>query len=378
MGSSVSKDQLNKKNVVIVGGGYGGMELASQLLKLGIPFTLIDPKEYFHHCVGALRCAVDPNFTNKTIINFGKSFGNQFVQGKVTAVDFENKKVTIDNRDDEQIEFTDIVFAVGSQGPFPGRTFVGSMSEVATQYQSLNEDIEKSETILIVGGGPVGVELAGEIGYKYNTSKKVVLVHPSEELVSPDFGNTFQTKIKSSLKNMKVTLVLGDRVENLGDLTIGSHFKQTVKTQKGEAFDCDLLLKCTGNGPCTTLTKTVFDSSKFDEKSNLLKVNQFLQVEGYDNVYALGDCVNTPEHKMAAHAGTHANCIASNFIKELKGQEKSPYKQKFNGMVVPVGPYDGAGWINGWTVPAIVVSLFKGRSLMSAQFWNMMGQPMPS
>ena len=59
----------------------------------------------------------------------------------------------------------------------------------------------------------------------------------------------------------------------------------------------------------------------------MLKVNQFLQVEGYDNVYALGDCVNTPEHKMAAHAGTHANCIASNFIKELKGQEKSPYKQ---------------------------------------------------
>ena len=51
---------------------------------------------------------------------------------------------------------------------------------------------------------------------------------------------------------------------------------------------------------------------------------------------------------------------------------------EFNGMVVPVGPYDGAGWINGWTVPAIVVSLFKGRSLMSAQFWNMMGQPMPS
>ena len=231
MGSSVSKDQLNKKNVVIVGGGYGGMELASQLLKLGIPFTLIDPKEYFHHCVGALRCAVDPDFTDKTIINFSKSFGKQFVQGKVTAVDFESKKVTIENGD-EQIEFTDIVFAVGSQGPFPGRTFVGNMSEVATQYQSLNEDIEKSETILIVGGGPVGVELAGEIGYKYNTTKKVVLVHPTEELVSPDFGNTFQTKIKGSLKNMKITLVLGDRVENLGELTIGSHFKQTVKTQK--------------------------------------------------------------------------------------------------------------------------------------------------
>ena len=59
MGSSLSKDQLNKKHVVIVGGGYGGMELASELLKSGIPFTLIDPKEYFHHNVGALRAVVD-------------------------------------------------------------------------------------------------------------------------------------------------------------------------------------------------------------------------------------------------------------------------------------------------------------------------------
>ena len=61
-----------------------------------------------------------------------------------------------------------------------------------------------------------------------------------------------------------------------------------------------------------------------------MKVNGFLQVEGYENVYALGDCVNTPEHKMAAHAGTHAQCIASNFIKELKGQEKTAYKQSKN------------------------------------------------
>ena len=45
--------------VVIIGGGYGGMELASILKKWNIPFTLIDPKEYFHHNVGALRAVVD-------------------------------------------------------------------------------------------------------------------------------------------------------------------------------------------------------------------------------------------------------------------------------------------------------------------------------
>ena len=44
MGNSVCKEDLEQKHVVVIGGGYGGMELAAELLKLGIPFTLIDPK----------------------------------------------------------------------------------------------------------------------------------------------------------------------------------------------------------------------------------------------------------------------------------------------------------------------------------------------
>jgi NADPH-dependent 2,4-dienoyl-CoA reductase/sulfur reductase-like enzyme len=60
MGSSVSKAELQKRHVVIVGGGYGGIELASCLLKMEMPFTLIDPKEYFQHKVASLRAAVNP------------------------------------------------------------------------------------------------------------------------------------------------------------------------------------------------------------------------------------------------------------------------------------------------------------------------------
>ena len=51
--------QVEHRHVVIIGGGYGGVELASILKKWKIPFTLIDPKEYFHHNVGALRAVVD-------------------------------------------------------------------------------------------------------------------------------------------------------------------------------------------------------------------------------------------------------------------------------------------------------------------------------
>lgn len=69
MGGSQSVTELAKEqsvHVVVIGGGYGGTACALALKKHGIPFTLIEPKEYFHHNVGALRAAVDK----------GELFGN--------------------------------------------------------------------------------------------------------------------------------------------------------------------------------------------------------------------------------------------------------------------------------------------------------------
>lgn len=95
---------------------------------------------------------------------------------------------------------------------------------------------------------------------------------------------------------------------------------------QGQTFVCDMVFKCTGMTPNTSLTKTLFGSTTFDE-SNLLKVNNFLQVEGVDDIYAIGDCVNTPEPKMAVHAENHAKLLAANFMRQLKDQTMQPYKQ---------------------------------------------------
>ena len=59
MGSGVSKQDLQQRHVVIIGGGYGGCELGTILKKWGVPFTIIDPKAYFHLTMGALRATVD-------------------------------------------------------------------------------------------------------------------------------------------------------------------------------------------------------------------------------------------------------------------------------------------------------------------------------
>ncbi|KAL0177552.1 hypothetical protein M9458_026446, partial [Cirrhinus mrigala] len=55
-------------------------------------------------------------------------------------------------------------------------------------------------------------------------------------------------------------------------------------------------------------------------------VNQHLQVEGFDNVYAVGDCANLNEPKMAYHAGLHAAVAATNIKNSLTGKCLTSYR----------------------------------------------------
>ena len=68
MGGNLSTEEIGNRHVVIIGGGYAGMELGVFLLKWKIPFTIIDLKEYFHHIVGGLRAVIDPG--NNAMIRF--------------------------------------------------------------------------------------------------------------------------------------------------------------------------------------------------------------------------------------------------------------------------------------------------------------------
>ena len=184
--------------------------------------------------------------------------------------------------------------------------------------------IEKAEKVVIVGGGAVGCEMAGEIVEKYR-DKTVTIIHSGPYLVTNRFGEKFQNIVQENLKYQDIKVVMNERASNLYDLTLDKFVKQTVTTEKGQEFEADIVLKCTGLRPNISLTKSVFGDNKLDEFGRL-KVDEILQVIGEDSVYAIGDCCNTDEEKMAAHAGNHGEAVAANLIRELKGKEKLPYK----------------------------------------------------
>lgn len=55
-------------------------------------------------------------------------------------------------------------------------------------------------------------------------------------------------------------------------------------------------------------------------------MNEFLQVEGYSNIYAIGDCADIKEPKMAYHAGLHANIAVANIVNSMKQRPLKAYK----------------------------------------------------
>jgi len=369
--SQVTSEELSKIHVVIIGGGYAGLQVAVDLKKAGVKFTIIDPKEYFHHCVGALRAAVNPDYAVKTAIPLKDAFGDSFIQGSVESLDMEGKKVVITGG--KVIEFTHCVIAVGSLGPVPARTEKLSISDLLEECKEISDVISNAENIVIVGGGPVGVEMAGEITDKYK-AKIVTIVSSSDKLICPDFDDKFYSGIKSLIEDAGVKVIYG-RVTNLSELVPNKVMKQTVAVGD-EKLEADLVLPCVGLPPNKTMIDKLVSVDSIDE-NNRIKVNEFLEVEGHPSIFAIGDCCNTLEHKMAAFAARHGELVVSNIVREASGSTPSPYKRPFIGMLVPFGASAGAGIFNGWHLPNFVGAKLKYADLFTSKYWGLVGIKVP-
>jgi apoptosis-inducing factor 2 len=148
--------QMDSAKVLVIGGGYSGTAIA-KLLDRDFDVTLIEKQETFFHNLGALRAAVKPNWLDKIFIPYdGLLKRGKVLHSLVTEVTPD--KIQLDTG--ETLGFDYLVLATGSSYPFPGKM---SASDVEGSKQSilhLSEKIRAAQQVLIVGGGPVGVEIA--------------------------------------------------------------------------------------------------------------------------------------------------------------------------------------------------------------------------
>ncbi|XP_021060172.1 apoptosis-inducing factor 2 isoform X2 [Mus pahari] len=373
MGSQVSVD-TGAVHVVIVGGGFGGIAAASQLQALNVPFMLVDMKDSFHHNVAALRASVESGFAKKTFISYSVTFKDNFRQGKVIGIDLKNRTVLLQGG--EALPFSHLILATGSTGPFPGKFNEVSCQQAAIQaYEDMVKQIQRSQFIVVVGGGSAGVEMAAEIKTEY-PEKEVTLIHSRVPLADKELLPCVRQEVKEILLRKGVQLLLSERVSNLEELPRNEYREYIkVETDKGTEVATNLVIVCNGVKINSSAYRSAFESRL--ASNGALKVNEFLQVEGYSNIYAIGDCADTKEPKMAYHAGLHANVAVANIVNSMKQRPLKAYKPGALTFLLSMGRNDGVGQISGFYVGRLMVRLAKSRDLLISTSWKTMRQSPP-
>ncbi|XP_069609319.1 ferroptosis suppressor protein 1 isoform X1 [Ranitomeya imitator] len=373
MGSNLSVNE--SVQVVIIGGGFAGKAAASQIKSNGIPFVLVDIKEAFHHNVAALRASVEAGFARKTFISYEESFHNSFKQGRVSGINLQKQLVVLENN--EEIRYSHLIIATGSDGPFPGKFNKATTKEMAIQvYEDLVKEVQKANHVVIVGGGVAGVEMAAEVKTDY-PEKEVTLIHSKIALADVELLPHVRETIKDILLEKGVKLVLGQRVSNLKELSLNivQENMELHLDKDTEVITADLILSCTGS----RINSSCYIDSFGDKVSSngALKVNDYLQVEGYNNIYAVGDCADLSEPKMAYHAGLHAKIAVTNIIHSLQEKQLKTYKTGPVTMLVSMGRNDGVGQFNGYYIGRCLVTAVKSKDVLVTRSWKDMGQKMP-
>ncbi|KAH0623536.1 hypothetical protein JD844_006384 [Phrynosoma platyrhinos] len=267
-------------------------------------------------------------FAKKTFISFSVTFKDSFRQGKVIGIDLEKQHVLLN--DGEEIFFSHLILATGSDGPFPGK--FNKIIDIQAAIQTYED-------------------MAKEVTPKLAFSKEGGLDYLS-------FGTACQ------------------RVDNLHALPLHQFKENTVvKTDKGIEIVTDMVILCTG----IKVNSSAYNSSFSDKlaSNGALKVNEHLQVKGYDNIYAIGDCADVDEPKMAYHAGLHADVAVTNIINSLTQKPLKIYTPGSLTFLISLGRNDGVGQINGCYIGHFLVTVAKSKDLFVSKSWKKMDQQMP-
>ncbi|KAL4578609.1 hypothetical protein LXL04_014735 [Taraxacum kok-saghyz] len=339
------------KKIVVIGGGVAGSYIAKSLQFHG-NLTLIDPKEYFEIPWASLRGMVEPSFAERSLIQHKDylTASRLIVSNAISITDSEI--LILEGR---TIPYDYLVIATGHGDQVPK-----TRSERLKQYQSENEKIKASQSILIVGGGPTGVELAGEIAVDF-PEKKVTLVHKGYRLLE-FLGPKASKKTLEWLKSRRVEVKL-DQTVNLEDVSDGSN---RYTTSAGETIRADCHFICTGKPLASSWLKGTILRDRLD-KSGRLIVDENLRVKGRNNIFAIGDITNIKEMKQGYLAKKQASVAAKNLQILIRGGDESKmscYKVKSgNTAVVSLGRHDAVAQLPLTTMIGLIPGLIKSKDL---------------
>ena len=213
-----TKMTTTPKKVVILGLGYSGAAVAKFLEKFPkeVELTIVSPREFLLHKIAALRAATATNqgWRDRVMVPAQKSLKHaKFVKALAIRVVPNENKVELSNG--QTLSYDILVVATGSRNFSPAEPPVQITSREETNkfYLDMKQQLSAANNIVIVGSGPVAIELAGEIREEY-PDKKLTIVTRSKHVLHtltplPKKGIDH---VSTRLEKNNIGLILNDEV----------------------------------------------------------------------------------------------------------------------------------------------------------------------
>lgn len=356
--------QSDYPRIVIVGGGFAGIALAKKLKNKPVQVVLLDKHNYhtfqpllYQVATGGLE-AGSIAYPIRKVVHEYKNF--YFRLCHVNEINTKSNKVIADIG---ELRYDYLVIATGSKTNYFGNKEIERNSiAMKTIPQSLNirslilenfeqalltdDELERNALInfVLVGGGPTGVELAGALAEMKNAilqkdypdldiSKMQINLIQSGDRILNTMSEKSSAAAEKYLKNLGVNV--------LKNIRVTSYDGRTISTNTGLILETATLIWTAGvqgaivNG---------LPASSLMEKVERIKVNEYNQVLGFPNVFAIGDIamMATEEfpqgHPMVAQpAIQQGKLLGENIIKLLQKQEMKPFHYNDKGSMATIG-----------------------------------------
>ncbi|MDX6260796.1 MAG: apoptosis-inducing factor 2 [Kribbellaceae bacterium] len=357
------------QTVIVVGGGYAGT-LVAQSLDADADVILIDPRDAFVNFSGSLRAVARPDWAHNPFFDYQTLLKHgQVIRDTVTSADPTGVTLAAGGHVDADY----LVLATGSSHSYPAHPqhMTTSAVQAVKDLHVTNDQLAHAERVLILGAGPVGLELSGEIREVW-PDKHITIVDPRSDLL-PGFLPEVREDLERQLKELNVELRLGTSLTALPSVEAATEMTFTVMTDTGEPITADIWFRCFG---ARVNTGYLEDGALVGlTEHHTVPVDEHLNVIGYQNVYTLGDIADLPDAKMATHAQTQAPVVVENIRAQLRGEQpKAVYEPgSVPRIFLPLGTRAGVGQLpsaEGGATPAPLETVIqrKGSDLFTARF----------
>ena len=302
---------MHPKRLIVIGGGFAGLNVARSLKRAKIDITLIDKKN--HHLFQPLlyQAATATLAPRDISVAFREVFASQrnmtVIMGEVVTIDKEAKQVILGNGDIFKYDY--LVIAPGSHHTYFGNDHwskvapgIKTLKDALTIREHILTSFEKAErldsiaetykylTFVIVGGGPTGVEFAGSIAELINKTMKrnfrrirtekarVIILEGSDRLLPP-FPPKLSARTKKDLEKMGVTVLTNRIVTDINEngVQIGDTFIETKN-----------VIWAAGNVAAGVMNTLDVEQ----DRQGRVIVQKDLSVPGYSEIFVLGDAAH--------------------------------------------------------------------------------------